>query len=92
MAILARLQYPHVDSESYDLMIPQVGQALRNAPGFIAHLATQTPDGFDVIEVWASQEALDTFIRETIAPTMEGAGGTAPVPETHTLYHTIVAG
>jgi hypothetical protein len=43
-----------------------------------------------VIEVWEPQEALDTWIRDTIAPMMQGAGGSAPPAQTAPVHHMIL--
>jgi heme-degrading monooxygenase HmoA len=92
MAIRAQLSYPGVTQENYDSMIPQVEDKLRAAPGFIAHLASATADGFQVTEVWESREALDTWLRETIAPMMAGAGGSTPEVQVRPLHHVVVNG
>jgi hypothetical protein len=92
MAIQAEFAYVGVPRASYDSMIPMVEAKLRAAPGFMAHLAAETADGFHVTEVWESEAALRTWLREVIAPVMAKAGGTAPEPTIQPLHHAIVNG
>jgi hypothetical protein len=91
MAVQVHAHYPGVTREAYDAMIPQVEARLRAAPGFIVHLSAPAADGWRVIEVWASREAADAWLRETIAPMMAGAGGAAPEVQVQPVHHVIVA-
>jgi heme-degrading monooxygenase HmoA len=90
MAIQAEFAYPGVRRDSYDGMIPQVEAKLGSTPGFIAHLAAETADGFRVVEVWESEDALRAWLRDTIAPMMVSAGGAAPEPTIQPLHYLIV--
>ena len=56
----------------YDQIIEALG-ALIPAPGSLGHIATATPDGFLVCDIWESQEALDSFAQHLI-PRTEAAG------------------
>jgi hypothetical protein len=76
--------------EMYDGMFQQVGGKLRVAPGFIAHLAGPTAGGWSITEVWESQEALETFVRDTIAPMMAGAGLPIPEPQIRPIHNLVV--
>ena len=90
MAIQAEFDSAGVDQASYDSMIPQVEAKLRTRPGFIAHVAKKTSDGFRVTEVWESQAALDAWLQEVISPMMQGAGSAAPRPNVEPVHHVIV--
>ena len=78
MAVQAHGESP-LTGEMYDGMFQQIGDKLRAAPGFIAHLAGPTAGGWGITEVWESQAAAEAFYSGTIAPMMEGAG--VPMPE-----------
>lgn len=90
MAIQAEFAYLGVTGDSYDSMIPQVEAKLESTPGFIAHFAAETSDGFRVAEVWESEQALRAWLRDTIAPMMASAGSAAPTPTIQSLHHMIV--
>ena len=90
MAIQAEFAYPGVRRDSYDGMIPEVEAKLRLTSGFIAHFASETTDGFSVVEVWESEAAMRAWLQDTIAPIMARAGGAAPQPTMRPLHHLIV--
>ena len=43
-------------AQGYDGMLATVGDALRQAPGFIMHASHRADDGWRIVEVWASRE------------------------------------
>jgi hypothetical protein len=50
--------------------------------GLLAHIARETPEGFQVIEVWESKQQCDKFQDEVLAPTIDQvSGGQAPPRE-----------
>jgi len=48
--------------------------------GLLVHFAYPTDQGFDLTEVWESQEHLDTFNRDVFSKAMSRAGLPADVP------------
>lgn len=56
----------------YDKIIQGLAE-LSAAPGGLAHIATATPDGFLVCDIWESQEAFDNFA-PNLGPHAEAAG------------------
>jgi heme-degrading monooxygenase HmoA len=56
----------------YDQIIKGLAE-LAAAPGGLAHIATVTPDGFVVCDIWESQEAFDNFA-PNLGPHAEAAG------------------
>ena len=55
----------------------QVGENART--GLLVHIARETPDGFQVIEVWESKEQCDKFQDDVLAPIIDRvSGGQAP--------------
>ena len=56
----------------YDQIIKGLAE-LAAAPGGLAHIATATPDGFLVCDIWESQEAFDSFA-PNLGPHVEEAG------------------
>ncbi len=54
--------------EGYDMMLEAVGDALKQAPGFLMHMSHPAEDGWRVVEIWASKEDATRFFAVHIAP------------------------
>ena len=83
---------PGMTQDVYEGMFQQVGAKLRVAPGFIAHIANATDDGWEVIEVWESEAAAMGWLNDNVYPMMRAAG--APLPELHgrPVHNLVLAG
>lgn len=68
--------------ETYRTMHHQIGELLgTDVPaGAILHVARETDDGFEVIEVWDSKANADAFKRETLTLAIEKLGTDAAGP------------
>jgi hypothetical protein len=55
-------------SQGYDGMLALLGDALKEAPGFIMHMAHPVNDGWRVVEVWNSREDAARFFAAQVAP------------------------
>lgn len=56
--------------QGYDAMFAFVGDALRQAPGFIMHMSHPMKTGWRIVEVWNSQEDATRFFAAHIAPSL----------------------
>jgi hypothetical protein len=74
--------FPGMTSQQYDQLCRSLndGQPLRTLAEFhragyriISHFAGPTPDGWRVVDVWESEEALGRF-RQKLLPLLEHAG------------------
>jgi len=74
MTIEARSEIQGMTKEQYDRAISQVGDQLRQAPGFIHHVAGPMDGGYRVVEIWASPEDFDRFIQGTVMPLAQQVG------------------
>jgi len=54
-------------SQGYDAMLALVGDALRQAPGFVMHMSYPLATGWRVMEVWNSREDAARFFASHIA-------------------------
>lgn len=68
MAVLMRSELRGVTTEQVQPFIAQLLGQLTSFPGFIAQASGPIPGGYQVIEVWESQEAYERWLREVIAP------------------------
>jgi len=57
--------------------------------GLLAHIAGESPGGFRVVDVWASEEAFQRF-GEKLAPIMEAVGITER-PEVYPVHTMVTA-
>jgi len=54
--------------QGYDGMLAQVGDVLRQAPGFVMHASHRTDAGWRIVEVWNSREDAARFFSAHVAP------------------------
>ena len=72
-------EIPGATQEQYD----QVVESLRGktAEGRIFHVAGPMEGGWRVVDVWESQEAVNTFFQELLGPALQAAGVAATPPQ-----------
>ena len=94
MSIIAVFDDPTLTKESYEESIRQMmGKEKAESPsdwpveGLLAHVAGDTGSGFQVVDVWESEEAFSRF-GEALAPVMKSLGIEAK-PQVYPA-HTIV--
>lgn len=81
MSILVMKRVPSLTQERYEEVVRQLtnGKGRFESPddvpfeGLLVHAAAESDDGFLIVDVFESQEALDRF-SETIAPITRAAG------------------
>ncbi len=80
--------------EMYDAVHAEVlRRAGRSVDGLLFHVGRATADGFQVIEVWESQEDFERYNRELIGPVVaELSGGQAPPEDGQTVQEFDVRG
>ena len=78
MAVLMRAEIPGVTEEQFQVLFVPVIDQLKAFPGFLINASGPVPGGYQVTEVWESQDAHERWLREVIVPTMQRAGMTDP--------------
>jgi hypothetical protein len=73
MAIGLVFQAPGVAQAQYDQMHRELSPTNELEPGQLYHAAGPTENGFCVIEVWESQEALQRFFASKLGPVLQAA-------------------
>lgn len=71
---------PGITKEQAVAVIAPIHDQLKVYPGFIAEAAGPTQDGYQVTQVWESQEAHERWLREVVVPAMQRAGMDQPLP------------
>ena len=70
MAILVTAEVSGQTREGYDGMLEALGDAIRAAPGFIAHFAAQTGETWRVMELWETQDDANRFFARYVHPNL----------------------
>jgi hypothetical protein len=60
------MDLPGVTQDQYDAMHTHFGPLAGQAPGFIAHIAGPTDEGWYMLEVWESKADLERFLNEKV--------------------------
>ena len=68
MAVMMISEVGGQSPQGYDGMLALVGEALRQAPGFVMHLSHPAGAGWRIVEVWRTQEDATRFFANHIAP------------------------
>lgn len=74
MAIARIAVFPGGTKEQYDHMGELMGEGVMNQPERRLLASGPTDDGWAILQVWDSKEALDRFVAEHLRPAMEQAG------------------
>lgn len=70
MPITIYADVPGQTEEGYEQTIQALGDALRDAPGFIMHFGHPIDGGWRVVEVWESSEAAGDWFAKYVRPNL----------------------
>ncbi len=73
MAIGAIFEGAGVSQAQYDQVREQVAPGNKAPPGMLYHAGGPTENGWCVIEVWESQEAVDQFFQQKLGKALQEA-------------------
>src|SRR5688500_9224439 len=62
-----------VTQAQYEQVRNEVSPGGGHAPGVLAHVAGPTSDGWRVVEVWESQEAMERFFQDKLGAALQNA-------------------
>ena len=89
MAIVVIFDIPGMTSGQYEQVIKALDAAGAGTPdGRIYHVASTAENGWQVVDVWESEEKVGQFA-ETMIPILAQAGVTPPEPKISSV-HTII--
>lgn len=77
MAVLITDEFAGMTQEMYDGLHAVLDESSRSSPGFIAHAAGPTDGGWQITELWESQDDRDAFFEKHVTPLMP-AGALRP--------------
>ncbi len=90
MAISMTGDIPGMTQQQYEGALKDVMPKMKAARGFIAHTGAPIPGGWQVHEIWESQEAWEKFYREAILPLMVGVPVVQQQVNTIRPLHTVI--
>ena len=85
MSIVVTVTTPGMTAELYDRSQEMMGVAGALPPGCTHHIAGPGPDGWHVVAVWESSQALQRFVTEKLQPTLAELG-VAPPPAPPVIF------
>lgn len=68
MGVLMTARIPGATQELMDGVTAQLGDALRNSPGFVFHVNGPIEDGWQVVEVWDSRADFEEWFENNVKP------------------------
>lgn len=78
MAIVVTGQLPGGTAAQDEEVMQALGLQQHPAAGALLRAAGPIPGGWQIVSVWESQEAFDTFRRERLMPVLQRLGRPAP--------------
>lgn len=88
MAVMMIANVAGQTPEGYERMLGVVGGALSRAPGFLMHTSHPSEGGWQVIEIWRSQEDAAQFFAAHIASSLpEGIRPKLTFVPLHDMLH-----
>jgi hypothetical protein len=91
MALTVLYQIPGLTQDQYDQIIETLQAGGITAQGRIYHVAGPMEGGWQVLDVFESQEAFERFIGGGLGPVMQRLG-IAPPPMTFSPVHNMLRG
>ncbi len=85
MAVLMRSELQGVTAEQIRPFIAQMNERMKAFPGFLGQAAGPIPGGYQVTEVWETQEAHERWLREVIGPAAAERLGVREAPRAEYL-------
>ncbi len=79
MAVLVTDEVPGMTQEMYEAMHAVLAEPGRQAAGFILHAAGPIDGGWQITELWESQQDRDAFVEKYVMPLVPPG---APLPNT----------
>jgi hypothetical protein len=74
MAVALSLWYTGVTPRMYDRLMAEFDLDVSPPVGEILHVAAEGSDGMEVVEVWQTREAAESFVRDVLAPRLAALG------------------
>jgi hypothetical protein len=88
MAVAMFMEWPGVTQQQYEAVLEELDLDRNPADGALLHVASITPEGLRVVDLWESAEAFDEFSQERMMPAVQHAGvDTEPTIAVHRVHN-----
>ena len=74
MAVAVFMHFPGLRREQYDRLLADLGLDANPPAGEILHVAADAPDGINVVDLWQTREAAESFIEHRLVPALRVRG------------------
>jgi hypothetical protein len=91
MAIAVRFEIPGLTQAQYDAIIDRLQARGAMGEGRKVHIACPSENGWFVLDVWESPQALDRVVQSALGPIFQELGVPPPAP-TVTPVHNLLFG
>jgi len=91
MPVVIRARVPGMTQQIYDQMSEHFLPQIKKQPGFLAHAGCPIPGGWEVVEMWESQQHFDAWLKGTVVPGATAAGMAPSNVEIQTATRSVVA-
>lgn len=89
MAIAFLMEFPGVTLAQYDAVVAETNPTGEVASGGVFHVGGPHDGGFRIVDVWESQEAFETFLRERLQAALVKHGVAPPRVETWSVHNML---
>ena len=74
MAVAIFMNWPGVRPHQYDAVMSRLRLDTDPAAGGVLHVASLTPDGLEVCDIWQTEQAFHGFLAQRLLPAAEDVG------------------
>jgi hypothetical protein len=74
VAVAVFMHFPGLRREQYDRLMADLRLDANPPLGEILHVAADAPDGINVVDLWQTREAAESFVEQRLRPVLRAAG------------------
>jgi hypothetical protein len=74
VAVAVFMHFPGLRREEYDRLLSDLALDANPPSGEILHVAADAPDGINVVDLWQTKEAAESFIEQRLRPALHARG------------------
>lgn len=89
MAIAYLMEFPDATLAQYDAVVAETNPDGKAASGGLFHVVGPNDGGLRIVDVWDSQDAFDTFLRERLGAALAKHGVAPPRVQAWPVHNTM---
>lgn len=96
MAVTMVIDLPKMDHEKYGMLMREAGLPVDRSstlpPGLLVHVASETEDGWRLVDVWKSEQDFTSFLKEKLGASLQRVGlALEQLPTFHEVRNLLVS-